>query len=70
MTRPVTPLHSSSRPSWDHLEEYVREHIQQFIQILLEEGVTELLGRPKSGRWMPAVPSGMVGTALTQELRG
>lgn len=50
MTRPVTSLPSSSRPSWDHLEEYVREHIQQFIQTLLEEEVTELLGRPKSAR--------------------
>ena len=43
MPRPITPLQSSSRPSWDHLEEYVREHIQQFIQHLLEEEVTELL---------------------------
>ncbi len=48
MTRPVTSSQSSSRPSWDHLEEYVREHIQKFIQTLLEEEVTELLGRPKS----------------------
>ncbi len=50
MTRPVTPLHSSSRPSWDHLDDYVRKHIQEFIQRLLEEEVTELLGRPKSAR--------------------
>lgn len=50
MTRPVTPFHSPSRPSWDHLDEYVREHIQEFIQRLLEEEVTELLGRPKSVR--------------------
>ena len=50
MQRPVTPLPSHSRPSWEHLEEYVREHIQEFIQRLLEEEVTELLGRPKSAR--------------------
>ena len=50
MPRPVTSLPSSSRPSWEHLEEYVRDHIQEFIQTLLEEEVTELLGRPKSAR--------------------
>ena len=50
MQRPPTPFRSSLRPSWDHLAEYVREHIQEFIQTLLEEEVTELLGRPKSAR--------------------
>src|SRR5215467_6424577 len=36
--------------TWEHLEDFVREHIQQFIQALLEEEVTELLGRTKSAR--------------------
>jgi len=30
---------------WERLEDFVREHVQQFIQALLEEEVTELLGR-------------------------
>src|ERR1700752_1917860 len=36
--------------AWEHLEDFVREHVQQFIQALLEEEVTELLGRAKSAR--------------------
>src|SRR6185436_1150903 len=36
--------------TWEHLEDFVREHVQQFIQALLEEEVTELLGRTKSVR--------------------
>lgn len=40
--------------TWDHLEEFVREHVQRFIQGLLEEEITELLGRTKSAR-RPAV---------------
>src|SRR5258708_39233742 len=36
--------------TWDRLEDFVREHIQRFIQALLEEEVTELLGRTKSSR--------------------
>lgn len=33
---------STSSHGWEHLEECVREHIQRFIQSLLEEEVTEL----------------------------
>src|SRR5881397_707462 len=36
--------------TWERLEDFVREHVQQFIQALLEEEVTELLGRTKSAR--------------------
>jgi transposase-like protein len=35
---------------WDNLEEWVRRKVQEFIQSLLEEEVTELLGRQKSER--------------------
>lgn len=46
---------STARPSasshlWDRLEDFARAHIQRFIQGLLEEEVTELLGREKSVR--------------------
>jgi len=35
---------------WDNLEEWVRRKVQEFIQSLLEEEITELLGRQKSER--------------------
>jgi hypothetical protein len=35
---------------WESLEVFVREHIQRFIQTLLEEEVTALVGRPKAAR--------------------
>src|SRR5262245_24886105 len=47
--QPTTPTPKASR-TWEHLEDFVREHVQQFIQALLEEEVTELLGRTKSER--------------------
>lgn len=40
----------SSRTTWDSLESMVRLKVQEFIQDLLEEEVTELLGRKKSER--------------------
>ena len=40
----------SSRPMWESLEGAVRERAQEFIQQILEEEVTELLGREKSER--------------------
>ena len=46
---PIAPEPQASR-TWDRLEEFVREHVQRFIQALLEEEVTELLGRTKSAR--------------------
>ena len=36
-----------SRIVWDNLEEWVRRKVQEFIQAVLEEEVTELLGRTK-----------------------
>jgi hypothetical protein len=45
ITTPVTPS-----STWEHLEAFARQHVQQFIQALLEEEVTELLGRAKSAR--------------------
>jgi len=39
-----------SRVIWDHLEEWVRGKVQELIQAVLEEEVTELLGRSKSER--------------------
>ncbi len=44
------PEGASSRPMWELLEGMVREKAQEFIQRILEEEVTELLGREKSER--------------------
>ena len=51
MTLKTTTLEPKTSRTWEHLEDFVREHVQQFIQALLEEEVTELLGRTKSARW-------------------
>jgi len=40
----------STTPTWESLEEFVRERVQDLIQRVLEEEVTELLGREKSER--------------------
>ena len=48
---------TQSRPTWETLEEWVREHVQAFIQRLLEDELTECVGREKSPRraaWMVA----------------
>ena len=48
-SKSTTPEPNASR-TWERLEDFVREHVQRFIQSLLEEEVTELLGRTKSAR--------------------
>ena len=50
MEKQTTNGSRSSIIVWDNLEEWVRRKVQEFIQSLLEEEVTELLGRQKSGR--------------------
>jgi len=48
-SQPTTPEPRVSSTG-ERLEEFVREQVQRFIQALLEEEVTELLGRTKSAR--------------------
>jgi putative transposase len=50
MTKQTITGNEASRIVWDNLEEWVRKKVQEFIQFLLEEEVTELLGRKKSER--------------------
>ena len=50
MEKQTTTVRQASRIVWDNLEEWVRRKVQEFIQSLLEEEVTELLGRKKSER--------------------
>lgn len=40
----------TSRPSWEELEEFVRVRVQEFIQEILEEEVTDLLERRRYER--------------------
>ncbi|MDP7104597.1 MAG: hypothetical protein QGH54_13115 [SAR202 cluster bacterium] len=41
---------SESRADWEHLDEWVRGKVQDFIQEVLEEEVTEFFGRRRSER--------------------
>ena len=41
---------SESRPEWEHLEDWVQGQVQRLIQDLLEQEVTEFLGRDRSVR--------------------
>ena len=50
MGKLTTPRSDSSSKVWDYLEELVRMKVREFIQALLEDEVTELLGRGKSER--------------------
>src|SRR4051812_4631917 len=51
-TREDTALQAaaSKKVVWENLESFARGQVQQFIQALLEEEMTELLGRAKSER--------------------
>lgn len=59
MVEQSTEERFGSRGIWESLEEMARERIQQFVQALLDEEVTALVGRPKSGR-RPLVDDGPV----------
>jgi transposase-like protein len=50
MEKKSTTEAEGSRVEWENLEEWVRGHVQQFIQDVLEDEVTEFLGRRKSER--------------------
>jgi putative transposase len=50
MTQKTTTTEPKAGSTWERLEEFAREQVQRFIQALLEEEVTELLGRTKSTR--------------------
>src|SRR4029450_8452388 len=50
MTQKTVTRGPKASSTWERLEEFAREHVQHFIQALLEEEVSELLGRTKSAR--------------------
>ena len=50
MSKKNTKESVESRVCFEQLEDWVREKIQSWVQALLEEEVTELLGRGKSER--------------------
>ena len=59
MVEQSTEERFGSREIWESLEEMARKRIQQFVQELLEEEVTALVGRAKSER-RPLVAEGPV----------
>ncbi len=48
MEKVIMKLGKSSRATYDVLEEMVRLNVQEFIQDILEDKITEFLGRGKS----------------------
>ena len=50
MSNETTDYNIESRPEWDHLEDWLRGQVQGMVQYMLEEEVTEFLGRLKSAR--------------------
>jgi putative transposase len=50
MEKRSTGRAQSSSPEWESLEEWTRAQVQELIQAMLEEEITELLGRAKSER--------------------
>jgi len=50
MKHQTTAEPSPSIPSWETLEEFARQGVQQLLQRILEEEVTQLLGREPSER--------------------
>ena len=50
MDKLTTESRDRSSIVWENLEEWVRGKVQEFIQCLMEEEVTELIGRGKSER--------------------
>jgi hypothetical protein len=58
-----TTLAPKASSTWERLEDFVREHVQQFIQALLEE-VTKLLGRTKSVRRKLSMQPQGIGVAM------
>ena len=60
MSKESTDHSTESRPEWDHLEDWLRGQVQGMVQYMLEEEVTESLGRLKSAQvgmrqqqWLP-----------------
>ncbi len=50
MRNQSTPTTPESRVGWETLEDFVRGHVQTFVQRILEEEVSERLGRSRSQR--------------------
>ena len=47
MRKQTTEITSESRPEWETLEHWLRDRMQNLVQHVLEEEVTEFLGRVK-----------------------
>lgn len=59
MDKLTTERRETSSIVWENLEDWVRGKVQEFVQTILEEEVTNLLGRGKSARrQVMATPAG------------
>ena len=50
MGEKTTKGHEASRVVWESIEAFARDQVQRFLQMVLEEEVSDLLGRAKSAR--------------------
>ena len=57
MSKEIIDGSADSRPDWEHLEDWLRGQGQGMIQELLEQEVTEPLGRVQSARRSYATPA-------------
>ena len=55
MSNGIIEQGSELKVEWEHLEEWVRRKVQEFVQGVLEEEMTEFLGRRTSKRRSPIV---------------
>ncbi len=53
MEKHTTPSAFELSPTWELLESWLRSHMREWLQALLEAEVDELLGRRKSARRKP-----------------
>jgi putative transposase len=57
MSRKISTSEAASSPVWETLETYARAQVREVIQTLLEDELTEFLGRAKSERRSAAEPA-------------
>src|SRR5688572_22561540 len=57
MSRKIGKSEATSSPVWETLETHARAQVRDFIQLLLEDELTEFLGRAKSERRSAGEPA-------------
>ena len=57
MCKKIRKSEAASSPVWETLEAYARAQVRNVIQVLLEDELTEFLGRAKSERRSAGEPA-------------